>query len=126
MRTTTSFPPRVMVIPAFLYMIWSPKHGVMAPRFAAPCIVAVEAQPLASIQCQLVGIAWLPAMAPSEFAVGCFLSTAACASLTALSCKRTGMTSMREHPRFWRASSSLFDWLVVGGWCWFVLRGKYC
>jgi hypothetical protein len=23
-------------------------------------------------------------------------------------------------------SNSLFVWLVVDGWCWFVLREKYC
>jgi hypothetical protein len=23
-------------------------------------------------------------------------------------------------------SSSLFGWLVADGWCWFVLREKYC
>jgi hypothetical protein len=35
---------------------------------------------------------------------------------------------------FWKTSHripvaiilSLFGWLVAGGWCWFVLREKYC
>jgi hypothetical protein len=26
----------------------------------------------------------------------------------------------------WHNSISLFGWLVADGWCWFVLRGKYC
>jgi hypothetical protein len=28
-------------------------------------------------------------------------------------------------PRY-RLTSSLFVWLVADGWCWFVLREKYC
>jgi hypothetical protein len=26
----------------------------------------------------------------------------------------------------WGGTSSLFVWLVADGWCWFVLREKYC
>jgi hypothetical protein len=32
------------------------------------------------------------------------------------------MANIAEAPPTW----SLFVWLVVDGWCWFVLREKYC
>jgi hypothetical protein len=37
------------------------------------------------------------------------------------------MVDARLHePRSIRSRFSLFVWLVADGWCWFVLREKYC
>jgi hypothetical protein len=28
--------------------------------------------------------------------------------------------------QYFRATYSLFGWLVADGWCWFILREEYC
>jgi hypothetical protein len=45
-----------------------------------------------------------------------------------LSIFRAGPGSGRAEKKLFRAEKilSLFGWLVADGWCWFVLREKYC